>query len=107
LQSELHESLFNRLRDITARVKVALGDGDAEALERLAVEHKKVMDKLNQAGLSTDADLLDIVKEVSDEVREVSAEIVKQRDETGEELVLFGKRKKVAYAYARNAQIGH
>lgn len=107
LQSEPHEPLFGKLRDVTARVKAALGDGDTEALERLALEHKKVMDKLNQAGPSTNADLLDLVKEVNDEVCEVSAEIVKQRDETGEELVLFGKRKKVAYAYARNAQIGH
>ena len=102
MQSELHESLFNRLRDITARVKAALCDGDTEALERLALEHKTVMDKLNQAGLSKNADLIDLVKEVSDEVRETIAEIGKRRDEIGRELVTLGKRKKVAYAYARN-----
>ena len=103
MQSEPHESLFNRLRDITARVKVALGDGDTEALERLALEHKNVMNKLNQAGLSADTDLIDLVKEASDEVREVIAEIGKQRDEIGRQLVAMGKRKKMAYAYARNA----
>ena len=102
MQSEPHESLFRRLRDITARVKAALCDGDTEALEQLAPEHKTVMDELNQAGLSTNADLLDMVKDLSDEVRETIAEMGKQRDEIGEELVLFGKRKKVAYAYARN-----
>ena len=97
-----HESLFRRLRDITARVKAALRDEDTEALERLALEHKTVMDKLNQAGLSTNAGLIDMVKEVSDEVREVIAEIGNRRDEIGRELVLFGQRKKAAYAYARN-----
>ena len=107
MQSEPHESLFRRLRNITARVKAALCDGDTEVLERLALEHKTVMDRLNQAGLSTNADLLDLVKELSDEAREVFAEIGKQRDEIGRQLVTLGKRKKMAYAYARNAQIGH
>ena len=107
MQSEPHEPLFKKLRDITARVKAALGDGDTEALERLALEHKTVMNKLNQAGLSTNAGLIDIVKEVSDEVRETIAEIGERRDEIGRQLVLFGKKKKAAYAYARNAQIGH
>ncbi len=102
MQSEPHEPLFGKLRDVTARVKAALCDGDTEALERLALAHKSVMDKLNQAGLSTNADLIDLVKEISDEVREVVAEIGKRRDEIGRELVTLGKRKKVAYAYARN-----
>jgi len=102
LQSEPHEPLFGKLRDVTARVKAALGDGDTEALERLALEHKTIVNKLKQAGLSTNVDLIDMVKEVSDEVRETIAEIGKRRDEIGRELVLFGKRKKVAYAYTRN-----
>ena len=103
MQSEPHESLFSRLRNITARVKVALCDEDTGALERLALEHKTVMDKLNQAGLSTNADLIGLVKELSNEVRDVIVEIGKQRDEIGRELVTLGKRKKMAYAYARNA----
>lgn len=102
MQPMPHESLFERLRDITARVKAALCDGDTEALERLALEHKTVMNKLNQAGLGINADLIDLVKELSDEVREVIAEIGKRRDEIGRQLVLFGKKKKVAYAYAKN-----
>ncbi|MCK4391240.1 MAG: hypothetical protein KAV83_13500 [Desulfobacterales bacterium] len=102
MQSEPHELLFGKLRDITARVKVALGDGDTEALERLAPEHKTVMNKLNQAGLSTKVDLIDLVKEVNDEVRDTIAEIGKRRDEIGGELVTLEKRKKMAYAYARN-----
>ncbi|MBW2195317.1 MAG: hypothetical protein JRF60_20320 [Deltaproteobacteria bacterium] len=103
MQSELHEALFESLRGITARVKAALGDGDTEELDQLALEHKTVMNKLNQAGVSTNANLIDLVKELGDEVREVIAEIGKRRDEIGGELVTLGKRKEMAYAYARNA----
>ena len=102
MQSEPHESLFKRLREITARVKAVLADGNTEALERLALEHNMVMNKLNQAGLSTNADLLGLAKEVSDDVCDVIAEIGKRRDEVGRQLVGLGKRKRTAYAYARN-----
>ena len=103
MQSKPHESLFKRLHDITATVKTALRDQDTEALKRLALEHKTVMDKLlNQDGLSTNVDLIDMVREVGDEVHEVIAEIAKRRDEIAQQLLLFGKRKKVTYAYARN-----
>ncbi len=102
MQSKPHESLFKRLHDITARVKAALRDEDVEALERLALEHKTVMDKLNQGGLSTNGDLMGMVREVSDEVHEVIGEIGKRRDEVAQQLLLFRKRKKVAYAYAKN-----
>ena len=102
LRSKLHESVFEQLRDVTARVKAALADGDTEAIAQLALEHKTVMNKLNQAGLDTNANLIDLVKELSDEVREVTAEIGKRRDKIGQQLVLSGRRKKMVYAYARN-----
>jgi fructose 1,6-bisphosphatase len=103
LQSEPHKSLFKRLHDITARVKAALRDQDTEALQCLAFEHKTVMDKLNQNGLSTNVEMIHTVGELSDDVHDVIAEISKRRDEIAQQLLLFGKRKKVAYAYARNA----
>jgi uncharacterized protein YcaQ len=102
LQSKPHESLFKRLHDITARVKPALRDEDTEALERLALEQKVVMDKLNQEGLCTNMDLIDMVRELSDEVDEVIVEIGRRRDEIAQQLLLAGKRKRMAYAYARN-----
>lgn len=102
MQFERHKSQFKRLRDITARVKAALLDGNIEVLERLALEHKMVMNKLNQEGLSTNAALVTLVKEVRDEVGEVMAEIAKRRDKIGQQLVLSGRRKKMARAYARN-----
>ena len=60
------------------------------------------MDKLNRAGLSRDAGLLDLVKETRDQVNEVVAEIGKQRDELCRQLVMFERKKRVSAAYAGN-----
>ena len=103
MQFESPKSQFKSLRDITARVKEALLDGNIEVLERLALEHKIVMNKLNQEGLSTNAALVNLVKEARDEVGEVMAEIAKRQDELRRQLVTAGKRKEMACAYARNA----
>jgi hypothetical protein len=102
LQSETHESLYRSLSDISDRVKAALGEDDAETLIGLAGEHREVMDKLDRAGLSKDTGLLDLIKETRDQVYEVVAEIVNQRDEVGRKLVLSGKKKRASAAYARN-----
>jgi len=103
LQSKTHETLYRSLLDITARVKRALGEDDAQALMRLAGEHRNVMVRLNQAGLSQDTELLDLVKEASDQVHEVVAEIGRERDEVGRQLVMFEKKKRVSSAYAKNS----
>ncbi|NVM21124.1 MAG: hypothetical protein HWN68_05030 [Desulfobacterales bacterium] len=103
MQSESHESLLKRLHGITQGVKAALQDEDAAALERLASEHNSVMNELNQAGFSADAALLGLVKELNDEVRRVVEKLGERRDEIGRQLVESGKRKKMVFAYAKNA----
>jgi len=90
------------LLDINARVKVALGDDDAQTFMQLAEEHRNVMDKLNHKGLSQDTDLLDLVEEAREQVYEVAAEISKHLDELSRQLVMFEKKKKASAAYARN-----
>jgi hypothetical protein len=100
LQSEPHESLFNGLLDITSRVRRAVHERDLEALRLLAKEHDYVMDKLNRAGFSKDPDLLDLIKEVHDNVGGIIAKIGKMRDEIGRELRTFVERKEMVNAYA-------
>jgi len=102
LKSETHETLYRSLADITVRVKAALGEDDAETLMGLAREHREVMDKLNRAGLSQGAGLLDLIKETHEQVYEVVSELGNQRDELGRQLVMFGKKKRASAAYARN-----
>jgi len=48
------------------------------------------------------AGLLDRVKQTRDQVHEVVAEIDKQRDELGRQLVMFERKKRVSAAYAGN-----
>jgi len=102
LQPKTYKTLYMSLLDITARVKAALGADDAQAFMQLAGEHRDVMDKLNQQGLSQDIELLDLIEKAREQVHEVAAEIGKHLDELSRQLVMFEKKKKVSAAYARN-----
>ena len=94
-----HKTLYESLHNITMRVKIALGDNDIEVLVRLGEEHEKVMNDLKHTGLSDDPLMLDLIKEVKDEVDELVAEIERKRDETGRELKKIGNGKKLVVAY--------
>ncbi len=102
MQSETHETLYRSLADITAGINFALGENDARSIIGLAEEHRDVMESLKRAGLSQDAGLLDRVKETRDQVHELVAEIDRQRDELGRQLVMFERKKRVSAAYAGN-----
>jgi hypothetical protein len=102
LQSETHEILYRSLGDITARINSAVGENDARAIIGLAEGHRDVMESLKRAGLSQDAGLFDRVKETRDQVHALVAEIEKQRDELGRQLVMFERKKRVSAAYAGN-----
>ena len=104
MQTETYKTLYMSLLDITARVKTALGEDDAQTFMQLAGEHRNVMDKLDQKGLSQDTELLDLVEEAREQVYEVAAEIDKHLDELSRQLVMFEKKKRASGAYARNGQ---
>lgn len=104
MQPETYKTLYMSLLDITARVKAALGEDDAQTFMQLAGEHRNVMDKLDQKGLSQDTELLDLVEEAREQVHEVAAEIGKHLDELRRQLVIFEKKKRASAAYARNGQ---
>jgi hypothetical protein len=81
------------------RVKIALGDNDIEALVRLGKEHEKIINDLKHTGFSDNPLMLDLIKEVKDEVDEVVAEIERKRDKTRRELQKIGNGKKLVAAY--------
>ena len=85
-----------------AKVTSAIHNGDAETLKNLAEENNLLMNELTRAGFSKNPDLLDPVKGVRKQVSEIISEIRKKRDEIGEELTVFGKRKNLVRAYAQN-----
>ncbi|MCK5507246.1 MAG: hypothetical protein KAI50_01840 [Desulfobacterales bacterium] len=94
-----HRMLYNNLQDITIRAKKALGENNFEILVRLGEEHEKIMNDLNQAGLSDDPEILDLIKDIKDVVDELVVEIGKKRDKTGRELRRIGNGKKLVAAY--------
>ena len=102
MQPETYKTLYMSLININARVKAALGEDDAQTFMQLAEEHRNIMNKLDQKGLSQDTELLDLVEEARKQVYEVAAEIGKHLDELSRQLVMFEKKKKVSAAYARN-----
>ena len=102
MQSEKHESLFLSLSDSMAKVTSAIHNGDAETLKNLAEENNLLLNELARAGFSKNPDLLDPVTEARNQVGEIISEIRKKRDEIGEELAVFVKRKNLVRAYAQN-----
>jgi hypothetical protein len=92
--------LYRRLEDITGRIRSVLGENDARAITGLTEEHRQVMGSLKRAGLSRDPGLLDQVKETFNQLHKAIVEIDKRRDELCGQLVKFGRKKKVAAAYA-------
>ncbi len=96
-----HKTLYESLHNITMRVKIALGDNDMEGLVQLGEEHEKIMNDLKHTGLSNEPLMLDMIKEVKDEVDELVAEIERKRNETGRELKKIGNGKKLVAAYGR------
>lgn len=94
-----HKMLYNNLCDITIRAQKALGENNFEILVRLGEEHDRIMNNLNQAGLSDDPEIFDLIKEIKDVVDELVMEMEKERDETGRKLKRIENGKKLVAAY--------
>ena len=94
-----HKTLYESLHNITMRVKIALGDNDIEALGRLGKEHKNIMNDLKHTGFSDNPLMLDLIKEVKNEVDKLVAEIERKRDKTRRELKKIGNGKKLVAVY--------
>ena len=100
MRSETHETLYERLKDITHRTRSALDQNDFRALTTLLREHREVMTDLNRASPSRDTNLMKLIEELHKQVQEVVEEIAKRRTELGRQLIVFEKKKKVSAAYA-------
>lgn len=106
MQSETHEVLYKRLLDIAVAARSAVDEADPQTLEDLAREQRAVMEELGRIGLSPDAALLDLVKEVKSQIQAVLSEIKDRHRMIGEKLELqMGKRKQItAYRQVRKGR---
>ena len=105
LPSETHKTLYTTLADVALRVNAALEKEDATALLALAGEHRNIMDKIRQAGMGQDPELLEQVTKTRDQINLAMAAIRRRRDELGRQLGLNEKKKTVSAVYAKNMPI--
>lgn len=99
MQSEIHEMLYKKLLAITAETRSALHEADPETLGNLAREQRSVMDELGRIGLSRDAALLGLVKEVRVQIQGVLSELRERHRRAGEELELQVAKRRQISAY--------
>lgn len=105
MPSETHKTLYKTLADVALRVKSTIDDNDPAALLALAGEHRNIMDKIRQAGISQDPELLDQVIKTRDQINLAMTAIKRQRDELGRQLGMNEKKKTVSAVYAKNMTI--
>ena len=102
MPSETHKMLYTALADIALRVNATLEKEDTAALLALAGEHRNIMDKIRQSGISQDPELLEQITKTRDQINLAIAGIARQRDELGRQLGRNEKKKTVLAAYAGN-----
>jgi hypothetical protein len=105
LPSDTHKTLYTTLADIAIRVKSTLEKEDATALLALAGEHRNIMDKIRQADISQDPELLEQVTTTRHQINLAIAGIARRRDELGHQLGRNEKKKTVSAVYAKNIPI--
>jgi hypothetical protein len=102
LPSDTHKTLYKTLANVALRVKSTLEEEDATALLALVGEHRNIMDKIRQAGISQDPELLEQITKTREQINLAMTAIKRQRDELGRQLGVNEKKKTVSAVYAKN-----
>lgn len=104
MQSERHAMLYQKLKEITDRVEIALVDPDPQELNDLAAQHQQVIVELRQLGFSQDPELLGMVEALRAQVANVMTRLEGHRDALGEVLTSREKQKKRIASYVEVGQ---
>lgn len=99
MQPDFHEILYQKLADVTDRVKLSLKDADPDILMLLAAEHSEIMENIHKAGLSKDSQIIDMVMCLRDQVADVITEIRLCKLEVSGEIKKISDGKKLVHAY--------
>jgi hypothetical protein len=100
LPSDTLHSLYRRLADVTERISSALDEADVPTLINLTREHRAIMGKLELAGQCQDPGLLDRIRDLSEQVHTVSANMHEKQDALCRHLVTFERKKQAIAVYA-------
>ena len=99
MPSNLHKSLLRQLKEVSSRVKDALGEKDLSGLPEMMQTHQETMLQLHQAGDCEDPELLDLLTETHAEVQAVIQKIGAMQAEIRDEMRTVANKKKLAGAY--------
>ena len=91
--------LYQRLAEITDRVRFALKETDPDALALLAEEHETIFKELQQAGSSPDERLLGMLQALGRQVSDVIMEIQQRQHEISVRIKEVADGKKMVHAY--------
>jgi len=101
LPFESRAAPYERLIELTGRVRDALREGRVEALDSLVEEHRAVCGELGEVHASLSPVVLTLVREAKQRVDELLGELRERRDRVEEELIGRGKKKKGLAAYEK------
>ena len=99
MPSDAHKTLLNRLATVTRQVQTALGENDADALERLRVRQREAMALLVVRGAVRDPALAAPLASLKAEVDQVARGLSEQLEKTAARQAGNVNRRKLAQTY--------
>lgn len=99
MRSNRHEKPFQRLRDITDRIKTALSQNEFEALPQMLESHQSIMGRLPEMGDCEEPAMLNMLLEIKTEVGTLIQEIEARKVEVRKQIRVASNKRKLAGAY--------
>jgi len=98
--SDIHETLFLRLNDITTQMMTALsGEIDDGAVASMMAVHQEIMNQLAGAGDCHDPSLLPLLQKIKSGVDTVVQELELKKEHYIEKIQVSKNKRKLATAY--------
>ena len=93
--------LYLKLAAITDQVRMALKEADPDVLTSLAEDHQNVMKELQEAGASSDTQIVKQIQMVSRQVFDVMSEIRQRQLGVSTQIRQLADGKKMVHAYVK------
>ncbi len=101
MQHNRHEMLYLKLATVTDQVRMALKEADPDVLMSLAEDHQNVMKEIQEAGASSDTQLVKQIQMLSRQVFDVMSEIRQRQLGVSTQIRQLADGKKMVHAYIK------
>ena len=101
MQHNIHEMLYLKLAAVTDQVRMALKEADPDVLASLAEDHQNVMKELQEAGVSSDTQLVKQIQMLGSQVFDVLSEIRQRQLDVSTQIRQLADGKKMVHAYIK------